>query len=308
MPDTTLHILVLLRETCDPRPPARATTRGAAISDRGVRRMPNPADLTALEEALCLKDAAGVRVTVLAVGPGRLDDTLRLALSMGADRAIRCWDHCLEGGDALADARLLGRIITIIGPMLVFSGTRLADRGDDPAPALAAATVGMACVSAAVSCVLHREGVEILRKGDRGGRQRVRAPLPCMVLFDEGRMPRYPSVEAISAALAAPVEEWDLATLGLPFWQVGATGACLAAAGFGMPRPDPLRVATPDATLPAFERILSLLSGGITPRAGRKQHLPAADTAEELWRILCEEGVVVENAEQNLTIARMRMT
>jgi len=39
-----LDILVLLRETSDPRPQASVTTRGAAISDRGLRRVPNPAD------------------------------------------------------------------------------------------------------------------------------------------------------------------------------------------------------------------------------------------------------------------------
>ena len=35
--------------------------------------MPNPADLAALEEALCLKDRLGATVTVLAIGPARLD-------------------------------------------------------------------------------------------------------------------------------------------------------------------------------------------------------------------------------------------
>ena len=98
MPNNKLDILVLLRESSDPRPPACVTVRGAAISERGLRRMPNPADLAALEEALCLKDTRGARVTVLAVGPERLDDTLRLAFSMGADRAVRFWDHGMEGG------------------------------------------------------------------------------------------------------------------------------------------------------------------------------------------------------------------
>ena len=86
MPNNKLDILVLLREVNDPRPPANVTVRGAAISDRGLRRIPNPADLAALEEALHLKDNLGARVTVLAIGPDRLDDTLRLAFSMGADR------------------------------------------------------------------------------------------------------------------------------------------------------------------------------------------------------------------------------
>jgi electron transfer flavoprotein beta subunit len=287
-----LDILVLLRETADPRPPAGLLTRGAGISERGLRRLPNPADLAALEEALCLKDSAGARVTVLAVGPARLDDTLRLAFSMGADRGIRFWDHGLDGGDAVTDARILARILTILAPTLVFTGNRLLDRGDDPAPALAAAAVGRPCIAATVSLSLKPHGVEALRKSDRGARQSVAAPFPCMVLFEESRTPRYPSIEAVTKSLLAPVEEWVLADLGLPFWEVGATGAPLTTAEFGIPRPDPVRVVTPDPQLPAFERIISLLSGGIKAREGKLHFLSAEETAAGLWRVFEEEGLV----------------
>jgi electron transfer flavoprotein beta subunit len=291
MPQKNLHILVLLRETNDPRPPAQVTTRGAGISDRGLRRLPNPADLIALEEALRLKDSVGATVTALAIGPERLDDTLRLAFSLGADRGIRFWDHGVEGGDAAADARILARIVGILSPTLVFTGHRMQDRGDDPVPALAAATAGIPCITAAVSILLGQIEVEALRKGDRGARQKVRAPFPCTVLFDEGQTPRYPAIEAITRSLTAPIEEWELADLGIPFWEAGATGARLATAEFAAPRPDPVRVVTPDPTLPAFERILSLLSGGIKAREGKTHHLTADETATKLWQIFREEGL-----------------
>lgn len=294
MPNTTLHILVLLRETNDARPPASVTTRGAAISERGLRRVPNPADLAALEEALHLKDNPGARVTVLAIGPNRLDDTLRLACSMGADRAIRFWDHGMEGGDAVADARVLARIVSILAPTLFFTGSRLADRGDDPVPALAAAAIGMSCITAAVALVPKRERIEAERKSDRGARQTVGAPLPCAILFEEVRTPRYPSVKAITESLNVPIETWGLAHLGLPFWEIGAAGAVLAAADYGVPRPDPVRVVTPDPKLPAFERIISLLSGGIKAREGRLHVLSTDDTLAGLLRIFREEGLVSE--------------
>ena len=291
MPDNKLDILVLLRESNDPRPPASVTTRGAAIRERGLRRVPNPSDLAALEEALHLKDMLGAQVTVLAIGPGRLDDTLRLASSMGADRTVRFWDHGMEGGDNVADARVLARLVTILSPALFFTGSRLADRGDDPVPALAAAAVGIPCISAAVSFVPKKDRVEAERKSDRGARQTVTAPLPCAVLFEEVRTPRYPSMEAITRSLTAQVEVWDLSRLGIPFWEIGAAGACLAAADYGVPRPDPVRVVTPDPNLPAFERILSLLSGGIKAREGKLNPLSADDTVNGLLRIFREEGL-----------------
>lgn len=292
MPYNDLHILVLIRETADPRPPARVITRGAGISDRGLRLVPNPADLSALEEALVLKDALGATVTALAIGHEHLDDTLRLAFSMGADRGVRIHDHGLEGGDAVTDARILARIVSILSPDMVFTGNRMADRGDDPVPALAAASAGIPSVSATVSLSVKRDGIEALRKVDRGARQIVTAPFPCFVLFEESRQPRYPSVDAVTAALQGKVEEWDLSDLGIPFWEVGAVGASLALAEFGSPRPDPVRVVTPDAELPAFERILSLLSGGIKAREGKLHNGTPHDAAEGLWRVFREEGLV----------------
>jgi len=287
-----LDILVILREVSDPRPPARTITRGAGVDERGLRRLPNPADLAALEEALRLKDGRGATVTVLAIGPERLDDTLRLAFSMGADRAIRCWDHGLEGGDAWADARVLARISAILSPALVFTGSRLADRGDDPVPALAAALNGSPCIGAAVSLSAKAGAVEVLRKGDRGSRQTVGAALPCTVLFEEGTTPRYPSVEEVVASLEQPIERWKLPELGLPFWEIGSLGALLPLARVGTPRPDPVRAVTPDPNLPAFERILSLLSGGITAREGRVQTLAADATVDALWELFRAEGLV----------------
>jgi electron transfer flavoprotein beta subunit len=291
MPNNNLNILVLLRECSDPRPPARVITRGAAISDRGLRRIANPADLSALEEALRLRDSLGAKVTVLAIGPQRLDDLLQLASSLGADRCIRCWDHGLEGGDAAADARVLARLIKILAPTLVFSGSRLPDRGDDPVPALAAALNMIPCLAAVTELKLTDNGVEALRKVDRGGRQKATAPYPCVVLFEEGTTPRYPTIEAVTEAVATTVEKWDLARLGLPFWEAGASGAYLALAEFNVPRPDPLRVVTPDAQLPAFERIISLLSGGIKAREGKLHSGPAEEAAGNIWQILVEEGV-----------------
>lgn len=294
MLNNKLDILVLLRETRDPRPPASVTTRGAAISERGLRRIPNPADLAALEEALHLKDILEARVTALAIGPERLDDTLRLAYSMGADRGIRFWDHALEGGDAVADARVLARITKILIPDLVFTGNRMLDRGDEPVPALAAAATGMPCISAAVSFAPKKEWVEAERKSDRGGRQTVSAPLPCTILFEEVRTPRYPSIDAVTKSLSVPVEVWNLANLSLPFRDIGACGAYLAESDYGVPRPDPVRVVTPDPKLPAFERILSLLSGGIKAREGRLHTLSIDDTAASLVRLFEEEGLIAE--------------
>ena len=287
-----LEILVLLREAIDPHPPVRTLKRGAGISERGVRRMANPADLAALEEALCLKDKVAAGVTVLALSPCDPEGVLRLALSMGADRGIRFRDQALSGGDAVTEARVLARIARILAPDLVFTGNRMLDRGDDPVPALAAASAGHPCIPAALSLTPGRSGVEVLRKADRGSRELVAAPFPCTVLFDSGLSPRYPSVPALAQSLALPILEWGLADVGLSAREVGAAGCHLPLAQFAAPRPDPVRAATPDPQLPAFERILSLLSGGVKARDGKRHALSGKQTAERIWQILAEEEVL----------------
>jgi electron transfer flavoprotein beta subunit len=291
MPFKNLHILVLLRECSDPRPPVKTVTRGAGINERGLRRLANPADLSALEEALSLKDSLGASVTVLTVGPKRHDDLLRLAHSFGADQCIRFWDHGLEENDVMADARLLARIIEIIAPTLVFTGNRLLDRGDDPAPALAAALRNMPCLSSVTALKLTNNAVEATRKVDRGGHQIEIAPYPCAIQFEAVAVPRYPSMPAVAAAVKAPLTVWNLSNLGLPSWTVGAVGSYLSLAEYGVPRPDPVRVVTPDATLPTYERILSLLSGGIKAREGRQHTGSAEKVSDDLWQILVDEGI-----------------
>lgn len=290
-----LNIVVLLREVCDPKPPAKIGPGGGMISDRGLRRLPNPADLVALEEALQIVEETGGRVTALAVGPKSVEDLLRLANSMGASRAIRVWDHALEDGDPSADATLFCRLLEILQPDLFLSGNRLLDQGDDPALRLAAARQGISCVPAAVAMTPLGTQVRVERKSDRGARQHVLANLPCTVLFEEDACElRYPDHEAVMASLNGDIEVWGIEALGLPIRSVGAAGAALQRTDFARPRQQPLRVVTPDAQLPTFDRILALLSGGLKPREGKMHHGSAAETADKLWQIFEAEGLIPE--------------
>ena len=288
-------IAVLLRLASDPRPPARLSTEGARIRSRGIRQIPNPADLTALEEALAMAAPLKATVTVFGIGDKRVDDLLRLGLSLGATRAVRLGGEGVDRGDVAANAKLLARALLIIGPAIFLTGDQLADRGDDAAPALAAALRNLPAVSRVLATLCKADSVEVLRKSDRGGRQRVRSPLPCALLVaGEAREVSYPPLEAVMASLEAKVEVWGLPELGLPEHAIGKAGSYLEAGRFIIPRPDPIRVATPDATLPAFERIISLLSGGIAARGG-KMHLGSAnDAVNGLMKVFASAGLLPE--------------
>ena len=297
MANKTPNIVVLLRETCDPRPPARLNPDGFSVRDRGLRRIVNPADLCALEQGLKLAELYKGSVTAVTIGPRHQDDQLRLALSMGAGRAVRVWDSHLAGGDNSADATLLERVIAILQPDYFLTGHRLADRGADPVPALAAARLGIPCVSAALNVKQRDNVIEVLRKCDRGARQVIATSAPCSLLFAEGCCElRYPDQQALMAALEQPIETWGFAELGLPVAAVGSAAALLGKERCSFPRANPRRVVTPDASLPAFERILALLSGGLKPREGKQQQLSAEQTADALIKIFSQEGLLGEGA------------
>lgn len=287
------ELLVLLREVCDPRPPAEVTPEGAKIRDRGLRRIVNPADLEALELALELSADSGMELTVCAVGPKRLDDALLLALAMGSPRAIRVWDSSMEGADAVGFGALLGRILEILSPVLFLTGSALLDRGADPAPVLAAARRGLPWTTSAIELRRVEGSLQTLRKSDRGARQRLVLPTPCVVTVESGfRTPRYPDMDAVLEALSKDIEVWGLPELGLPVTGAGEEASPLRPAGYAFPRPSPVRVPTPAADLPGYERTLALLSGGIQPREGRLHFGTAEEAAEGLFRILCGEGLV----------------
>lgn len=288
-----LDIVVLLREVRDPRPPVRIATGALTVRHTGLRTVVNPADLSALEVAVGIAEQRGGVVTALSVGDEGLDDSLRLALSMGAVRAVRVWDDAMQDADAVAEARVLRRVVETLGPALFLTGSRLLDRGDDPSPALAAATLGMPCVGAALSLRVEHGAAEVVRKAEKGARQHLVLTLPCAVLLDASAAePRYPELPAVLRSLEAPVELWGIEELALPAWELGFDGAVLPPAGVGLPRADPLRVPTPDPCLPGHERVRALFSGGIRPRAARMHFGDAEQAVGRILEIFREERLV----------------
>jgi electron transfer flavoprotein beta subunit len=61
----------------------------------------NELDEYAIEEGLRIAEAHGGEVTILSMGPARAAESIRKALSMGADKAVHLVDDALAGSDAL---------------------------------------------------------------------------------------------------------------------------------------------------------------------------------------------------------------
>ena len=97
---------------------------GRGIERRGLVFDINEWDNYAVEEAILLREKFGGSVTVISLGPKEANETLRRALAMGADQAIRLTDPAFEGSDGYAIARVLSQAIKSLSYDLILTGVQ----------------------------------------------------------------------------------------------------------------------------------------------------------------------------------------
>jgi electron transfer flavoprotein beta subunit len=175
------------------------------------------------------------------MGPDAAAETVRKALSMGADRAIHVLDEGLHGSDAVATslvlARALGTLADSGGFDLVILGSESSDARMSVVPAMLAERLGVAQLTFAKEVTVEGAGVRIKRMTD-DGYQVVEASLPAVVsVVEKINEPRYPSFKGIMAAKKKPVTTLSLADLGVEAGQVGLAGAWSAVASFATAPP-----------------------------------------------------------------------
>src|SRR6188508_857228 len=86
----TVKIAVCIKRTPDSESRFKIAASGAAIDETGLKFDIDDFASYAVEVALQLKEKEGKGETVVvAVGPDSVQETLRKAMSMGADRAIQ---------------------------------------------------------------------------------------------------------------------------------------------------------------------------------------------------------------------------
>src|SRR5215470_16706820 len=96
-----MNIVVLVKQVPDTWAERRLTDADRTLDRESVDAVINELDEYAVEEALRLKEAHGGEVTVMSMGPQRTSETIRKALSMGADKAVHVTDDALHGSCAI---------------------------------------------------------------------------------------------------------------------------------------------------------------------------------------------------------------
>ncbi len=192
----------------------------------------NELDEYAVEEALKLTEAHGGEVTVVTMGPVRAAETVRKALSMGADAGIHLVDDGLAGSDALATSYALAEVLRGRGFDLVVFGSESTDARMSVVPAMVAERLGVAQVTFAQQVEVSGDRVTIQRVTETGY-DTVEASLPVVVsVVEKINEPRYPSFKGIMAAKKKPVETLSVADAGLDASRLGLSAAWSVVADF----------------------------------------------------------------------------
>lgn len=291
-----MKIIVCLKEVVDTALSLDTGLSHRIVFEEGLPRRLNPDDAAALAAALELKSQAadnGVEITAVSIGPEGVENYLRQALALGADKAMRIWEDDFRGLSPWRKSRLLSAFVSPSGADLVLTGAQSLDTADAQVGALTAARLSLSCVASVVKLELDADSgiMRFTRDMGRGKRELVECPLPAVVTVrGEGSALPYPSLDRLIESRQSDIKVLSLADFNLNpaefNWEPTRMTALMA------PRPRPRKVTTPDSSLPAFDRILKLLEGGISKRQGKMLEGGAEELADQLFKLLIDEGVI----------------
>jgi electron transfer flavoprotein beta subunit len=160
----------------------------------------------AVEVALRLKEKEGEGdITVISLGPAVVQETLRKALSMGADRAIQLECESVPF-DGLAIAKALAAELKDGGYDLTLFGRMAIDSSNQTVGPMTAVFLDLPCMTAASSLEIAG-GRATARRELEGGAEILEFSLPAVITIDEGiARPRLPSLKGIMGAKKKPLE------------------------------------------------------------------------------------------------------
>ena len=232
-----MNIVVCVKQVPDTWAEKRLNADDKTVDREGVDGVMNELDEYAVEEALRIKEAQGSgEVTVLTMGPDKSVETIRKALSMGADKAVHLVDPALHGSDALATSYAMAKALGTIEHDLVILGVESTDARMSVLPAMLAERLGVSQLTFARKVEIGSGTVKIERQTDTGY-DVVEAATPAVVsVVEKINEPRYPSFKGIMAAKKKPLTTLSLADAGIEADNVGLGGSGTEVAEFS-PRP-----------------------------------------------------------------------
>ena len=220
-----MNIVVCVKQVPDTWAERKLKQGDATLDRESVDGLINELDEYAIEEALQIKEAHGGEVTVLTMGPEKASESVRKAMSMGADRAVHLVDDALAGSDVLATSYALAQVLTSIGFDLVVLGAESTDARMGAMAAMLAERLGVPQLSLASKVEIDGSQIRVNRQSE-DGYWKVEATLPAVIsVVEKINEPRYPSFKGIMAAKKKPLQVLSCTEAGIDTSLVGLAGA-----------------------------------------------------------------------------------
>ena len=173
----------------------------------------NPDDLSAMEQALRIKDATGCQVTAVTMGPPPAEGMLRELIAMGADDAILISGREFGGSDTFATSQIIAAGISKSGLAeddIIFCGRQAIDGDTAQVGPQIAEKLDIPQVSYAAEIEKTGNTLKIKRMLE-DGYMTIEVQTPCLItcIKDRDLKPRYMHLGRIMECYAQPMTVLD---------------------------------------------------------------------------------------------------
>jgi electron transfer flavoprotein beta subunit len=207
-----MKIIVLVKQTFDTEARIELSDEGC-ILEQNIKRIINPYDELAIEEAVKIKETTGADITVISLGPDMAEDALRQALAMGADRAILLNDSPFLVQDGCSRAKVLAETIAQREYDLILAGWVSIDDGSAQTAVRIAEILDIPQVTVVTNLHIAEDKALVRRETD-DGMEIIEVSLPALITVQKGiNEPRYPSFKGIMQAKKKELKKITLAEL-----------------------------------------------------------------------------------------------
>lgn len=205
-----MKILVCISNVPDTTTRVKFTDENRKLDTNGIQWVINPWDELSLTRALELKDDSSngiTSVTVAHVGQASSEPTIRKALAIGADDAVRV------NGEATDSYYVAAQLANIAGAEnydLILCGIESSDYNGFTVGSMLAEFLDMPSLSA-VSGLNFEQGRLMVAREIDGGKEKVSVPGPFVAIVQKGiaKEPRIAAMRGIMMARTKPIKVVD---------------------------------------------------------------------------------------------------
>ncbi|GAA4268494.1 electron transfer flavoprotein subunit beta/FixA family protein [Hyunsoonleella aestuarii] len=200
-----MKILVCISHVPDTTSKINFTEENTKFDSNGVQFVINPNDEFGLTRAMWFKEKQGAEVTVVNVGTSETEPTLRKALAIGADGAIRI---NTPATNSFSVAKQLANVAKDGAYDLIIAGRESIDYNGGMVPGMLAALIDANFVNNCINLDVEGSDAKATREID-GGKETVSTTLPLVIggqkgLVEESDL-RIPNMRGIMMARKKPL-------------------------------------------------------------------------------------------------------